>query len=159
MVHRFRAKIFYQLLNETNVDTVTICFDLMQNQELPKSTIAEAYYSCQLWEYFFSIVIHKGFESKQSHEEVYFYTWGKYQEGRGSNVIGSAVYNFLKNFIENNNFYNIRLVSDFCGRQNKNKAMLSMVNTFACQHKISIEWIFPVRGHSYMPSDRAFGRV
>jgi hypothetical protein len=159
MVHKFRAKKFYQLLNETNEDTVTICFDLMQNQELPKSPIIEAYYSRQLWQYFLGIVIHKGLNSKQSHEEVYFYTWGEYQEGRGSNVIGSAVYNFLKNFVENNNFNNIRLVSDSCGGQNKNKAMLSMINTFACKHKINIEWIFPVHGHSYMPPDRAFGRV
>lgn len=30
---------------------------------------------------------------------------------------------------------------------------------FSHRFNISFEWIFPVRGHSYMPPDRAFGRV
>ncbi len=159
IVHKLRAKKFYQLLNEINENTVTICFDLMRNQELPKSPITEAYYSRQLWQYFLGIVIHNGINSKQTHEEVYFYTWGEYQEGRGSNVIGSALYDFLKNFVQNNSVKSIRLVSDSCGGQNKNYAILSMVNTLAYEHNLIIEWIFPMRGHSYMPPDRAFGRV
>ncbi len=37
--------------------------------------------------------------------------------------------------------------------------MLSMINTFANEYKIRIEWIFPIVGHSYIPLDRAFGRI
>ncbi len=53
----------------------------------------------------------------------------------------------------------IRLVCDSCGGQNKNYAMLSMINTFENEYKIRIEWIFPIVDYSYMPPDRAFGRV
>ena len=54
LVHKMRAKNFYSLLKEEHDDSVlTICFDLMQNQPLPKSPIGEAYYSRQLWQFFF----------------------------------------------------------------------------------------------------------
>jgi len=48
ILHKYRAKRFYQLLNEVSEESVTICFDLMQNQELPRSCITEAYYLRQL---------------------------------------------------------------------------------------------------------------
>ena len=49
LVHKMRAKKFYSLLKEEHDDSVlTICFDLMQNQPLPKSPIGKAYYSRQL---------------------------------------------------------------------------------------------------------------
>jgi hypothetical protein len=51
------------------------------------------------------------------------------------------------------------LVCDSFGGQNKNYAILSMINTFANEYKIRIEWIFPIVGHSYIPLDRAFGRI
>jgi len=99
-------------------------------------------------------------KSAQSKNEVYFYTWGEYEEGRGSNVICSGLYDFLVNFINKNpGIKKIRLVCDSCGGQNKNYAMLSMISTIANKYKIHIEWIFPIVGHSYMPPDRAFGRV
>ena len=49
LVHRVRAKKFYTLLKELQPDdTITVVFDLMQNQALPKSSIGEAYYARQL---------------------------------------------------------------------------------------------------------------
>ena len=48
-----RAKKFYNLLKEEHDDSVlTVCFDLMQNQPLPRSPIGEAYCSRQLWQFF-----------------------------------------------------------------------------------------------------------
>lgn len=138
------------------------CFDLMQNQELPRSPITEAYYSRQFWLCFLGVVIHRGKNFEQSLDNVFFYQWAEHQGGRGCNVVGSAVYDFLINFIQeekNKQIKSIRLICDSCGGQNKNYAFLSMINVFSHQYNISIEWIFPVRGHSYMPPDRAFGRV
>ena len=52
-MHKMRAKKFYSLLKEEHDDSVlTVCFDLMQNQPLSRSPIGEAYYSCQLWQFF-----------------------------------------------------------------------------------------------------------
>ena len=70
-----RAKKFYGLLNEKQDDSVlTVCFNLMQNQALPKSPIGEAYYTRQLWLYFRGIVVHRLYE--QQRDDVFFYTWG-----------------------------------------------------------------------------------
>jgi len=45
MAHKFRAKKFYQLLNKVKENEVTFYFDLMQNQELSRSPIKEAFTS------------------------------------------------------------------------------------------------------------------
>lgn len=58
MVHKTRARRFFQELNRRPERTISINFDLMQNQPLPKTQIGEAYYSRQLWYYTFGIIIH-----------------------------------------------------------------------------------------------------
>ena len=37
--------------------------------------------------------------------------------------------------------------------------MMSMLSAFALERGITIQYYFPVRGHSYLPADRAFGRA
>lgn len=92
-----------------------------------------------------------------------FYTWNEVQSGRGSNEVGSALMHFLKNFDFHENVQKIRLFSDGCGGQNKNSHMLHMLMfwmfKFAPKSIKEIEYIFPVRGHSYLPADRIFGRL
>ena len=71
LVQNMRAKKFYALLNEEQDDSVlTVCFDLMQNQALPKSPIGEAYYARQLWLYFLGIVVHR--LNEQQRDDVFF---------------------------------------------------------------------------------------
>ena len=53
----------------------------------------------------------------------------------------------------------IRLCSDSCVGQNKNFTLVTALSMLALKHNVVIEHTFPVRGHSYMPADRAFGRV
>ena len=43
--------------------------------------------------------------------------------------------------------------------QNKNFAVLLALHMLAAKYKVKFKHYFPVRGHSYMPPDRAFGRV
>lgn len=53
-------------------------------------------------------------------------------------------------------------MANACGGQNKNQALLCMCSKWlldAPKHIKSIEVIFPVRGHSFLPSDRVFGQV
>ena len=55
----------------------------------------------------------------------------------------------------------LRLFSDSCFGQNKNifmMAMLSVIRKITFPG-ISIEYTFPVRGHSFLPADRVFGRI
>ncbi|RXN31117.1 hypothetical protein ROHU_004822 [Labeo rohita] len=65
MLHRRRARVFYTLLNAVE-DTVTVCFDMMQNLSLPKSPIGQTYYSRQLYMYVFGVVVHHGERSLQA---------------------------------------------------------------------------------------------
>lgn len=155
-VHKTRAKQFHLLMKEEPENTVSFCFDMQQVQNLPKLPIQEAYYSLQIAFYSFCVVNIDG-------KKPVFYTWNEVQSGRGSNEVGSALIHFLKNFDFHENVQKIRLFSDGCGGQNKNSHMLHMLMfwmfKFAPKSIKEIEYIFPVRGHSYLPADRIFGRL
>ena len=162
LLHKMRAKKFYALLKEEPKDdsVPTICFDLMQNQPLPKSAISEAYYSRQLRQFFLGIPIHK--PGTQRREDVSFYTWGEHEQGRGANTVASALTHFIEERLTasgNNVIKTVRLFSDLCVGQNKNYTVLLALNLLATKHKIKFIHHFPVRGHSYMPPDRAFRQV
>lgn len=163
-LHRMRATRFYQELkaskNKCNVLCVT--FDLQKNLCLPKLNVTEAYYSRQLWLYNLGIVIHDVYQSKRN---IFFYTWLESQGGRGSNEIISALSNFLRRIhkrIQRRGYKKLALFSDSCAGQNKNATMIayllkyvnSKMNVFR-----EVSFTFPIRGHSYMPPDRVFGRV
>jgi len=80
--------------------------------------------------------------------------------GRGANQVASALYDFIHSRLSpDKDIKKILLFSDSCVGQNKNGAVLGAVNMLASKQMVEIEHIFPVRGHSYMPPDRAFGRV
>lgn len=56
----------------------------------------------------------------------------------------------------------VNLFSDSCSGQNKNQfTMATLLCYINCKASILIQinHIFPVRGHSYMPPDRVFGRI
>ena len=71
MLHKFRARRFFQELNSRPETTITINFDLMQNQPLPRTQIGEAYYARQLWYYMFAVVIHD--EKKSINKDTVFF--------------------------------------------------------------------------------------
>ena len=95
LVHKMRVKEFYSLLKEEHDDYVlTIFFDLMQNQPLPKSPIGKAYYSHQLWQFFFGVLMHH--PRKQDKDDVAFYTWVEHKQGGGANSVASALTYFIE---------------------------------------------------------------
>ena len=55
----------------------------------------------------------------------------------------------------------LRLFSDACSSQNKNSVMLCLLARFVERSKVfhRVVHTFPVRGHSYMPPNRVFGRI
>ena len=57
MIHRRKAQAFYDKLNDVQ-DSMTMCFDIMENLVLPKTPICESYYSCQLYLHVLCIVWH-----------------------------------------------------------------------------------------------------
>ena len=71
-------------------------------------------------------------------------------------LIGHA---FPPRLFGNKNIKKVQLFSDSCLGQTKNSSILVALGVFAQKHNLEIVHTFPVRGHSYMPADRAFGSV
>ena len=115
-----RTNKFYILLNEPGDNIVImLCFDLMQDQALSKSSIGEAYYARKPWLYFFAVVEHK--HGQQTKNDVTFYNWDEHQQGSGANQIASAVHNFITERLSRQpRGRSVRLFSDSCTGQNNN---------------------------------------
>jgi len=91
-----------------------------------------------------------------------FYIWTEDQAGRGATEVSSALFDYLKS-LELDTITQIRLFCDGCGGQNKNSHLIHMLMFWLLKYspenitKVCIT--YPVRGHSFMPADRVFGRV
>lgn len=138
---------------------------MQKNMPLPKTNVTEAYYCRQLWVYNFTIVIHR---KKQSVKNVFIYSWLESESGKGSNEIVSCLVHFFekvaKRLIMRKRYRHIHLFSDSCPAQNKNTTMIAGLMSIAAQKYVakyitSIKFFFPIRGHSYLPADRVFGRI
>lgn len=159
-IHQLRANCFYDSLKNCPPNSKTYCFDLQQQQPLPKTPIQEAFYSRQISLYNFCIA------PSQEKCKASLYVWTEDVAGRGPTEIGSAIYDFLCNeFTEdfNKSCNLIRLFCDGCGGQNKNSHILHLLMFWFCRKAPKnikeIHLTFPVRGHSFLPPDRIFGRI
>lgn len=160
-VHKRRAKAFYKLLKEEKPNMITICFDCQKNMSLPKLADQAAYFSRQLSLYNCGVVLGSS-KAKLTKENVFLYVWGEYDRPKGSNEIASIIFHRLCN-LNLDNIECIRLVCDGCGGQNKNSILMAMcahwLTTKAPINIKSIEIIFPVVGHSFLPPDRVFAQI
>ena len=161
IVHRRRARQFYESMQQVQ-NTYTVCFDVMENLVLPKSAIGQTFYSRQLYMYVFCVVRHRGQGQEQSRDDIHLYVWQEHENKKDSNMIASALnhyFNIVGNDIVTHRM--LRLFSDSCYGQNKNINVLAML--FALRATLlpdtKIEYTFPVRGHSFLPADRVFGRL
>lgn len=153
--HKLRAKTFHKLMKRQPVGSVTFSFDLQQVQPLPKLSIGEAFYSRQISFYSFCVTDING-------EHPVFYQWAENQAARGAVEVSSALCDFLEKYsLTDEN--TIRLFCDGCGGQNKNAhvvhALALWLHKKTANNLKYIQLYFPVRGHSYLPPDRLFGRV
>lgn len=158
-VHSLRAKAFFEKLREDVDGLKIISFDCQKNLPLPKVPDQMAYYSRQLYLFNFTMVEGPSTQ-KFSKQNIFSYVCTENEFSKDSNLVASAVYHRLTE-TDKTNITNIRLVADGCGGQNKNcivvgaccKWLLTNLNIK------SIEIVFPVTGHSFMPADRIFGVI
>lgn len=167
-VHSKKSQLFFQKMASKSSSVISVAFDMMQTQPLPKLSVTDVFYCRQVWLYNITFVINsKGIENPKT---CYTYTWLETESGRGPDEVCSALMSFLTN-LENqlkielspeNYPKTLNLFSDSCSAQNKNKYMITTL-LYYVNYKITIFYevnhIFPVRGHSYMPPDRVFGRI
>lgn len=83
-LHTLRAKKFCMFMEESRKsrDSLTVAFDMQQNQPLPHINIGETYYSRQLWFYNLAFVIHNS-KRNQCRQNVRFYTWVGNRQWKG----------------------------------------------------------------------------
>lgn len=161
-IHKLKSKCFYEYLREQKEFMLTLSFDCQKNQVLPKVPDQIAYYSRQLYIYNFTIVVGSS-TNNISKDNVFCYTWTEDIHAKSANEISSAVFNQLTTQVDLTNITQVRLMADGCGSQNKNSILISMcaywLTMCAPQTVKTVELIFPVPGHSFMPPDRVFGHI
>lgn len=157
LIHKTRAKCFFQLLKDENPEILILSFDCQKNLPMPRVPDQSTYYSRQLYIYNFTIVQGNS-KCSLTRENVSSYVWTEDTALKGSNEISSCVYHCL-NRLNMEGKKIVRLMADGCGGQNKNSTLIGMVCKWLhdTQYDISkVEIIFPVTGHSFIPPDRVF---
>lgn len=158
---------FYKAAYETQrkdrelaINNHKICYitmDLQQTMPLPKLSTSKAFYLRQLWFYNFGIhaITVKG-------HQPYMFTWTEDLAGKGSNEIASSLWYFVQ-LSKNTTLQDVdHLVvwSDSCAGQNKNFNIISLYQYMILKGDFKIiDHKFPEVGHSYLDSDRDFGRI
>lgn len=91
----------------------------------------------------------------------WLYTWTESEARRGANEVSSALVNFLSN--QNlDSVTKLNLFSDRCKGQNKKQSHPPHADVLILPNAPSLKTIviyFPVRGHSFLPTNRMFGRL
>ncbi|CAG5001798.1 unnamed protein product [Parnassius apollo] len=158
-VHHLRFKAFYEILQEQRSDLLTISFECQKNLGQPKVPDQSAYYSRQY--NFYNLVVGST-KAKLTKENIFAYTWNETIHNKGSNEIISAVHHFLTNVDIKEEIKVLRTIADGCSGQNKNSGMVAMLGkwltTEAPRHIKRVEIVFPVVGHSFIPTDRLFAQ-
>ena len=130
---------------------LTLTFDFQQNFPLLHIPVSDIFYMQQLWMYAFGI-----HSCSDNHVKMYF--WPESLAKRGSDEVISCLHNFLSTVPEG--VTTLFLYSDGCPGQNKNSNVMHYLYTLVCSGKfLKITHTFPVRGHSFLPNDRDFGRT
>lgn len=164
--HKKTAKAFFTLLKEQDPGLYIISFDMQKHLPLPKVPDEICYYSRQL--YCYNLTVVSGVSSGKSalnKNKVSIYTWTENEMSKSSNEIASAVFHELDNKLNEGEFETVntvRLVADGCGGQNKNSIVLTVCLFWFNRTHTNItrmEIVYPITGHSFMPSDRVFGAI
>ena len=133
----------------------TICIDLQQTHNVPKSPLGTLYYMRKLNVYNFCVY---ELQTKEPH----FYVWPEFNGSKGAAEIYSCVYKYLEDhvFCKENYPRKLRIMADNCGGQNKNnKLVLALLRLVHLKKLDRIELAFMVPGHSYLPCDQSFGVI
>lgn len=136
--------------------TCYVTLDLQQTMPLPKLSTSKAFYLRQMWLY--NVGIHC---VKQSGHKSYFFTWTEDIANRGSNEIASCLLRFCKLLKEEDpEIDHLIIWSDSCAGQNKNFYILCLYQYLILNNFFKVvDHKFPVVGHSFLDSDRDFGRI
>lgn len=158
-LHKLRAATFYirkrieKKKSRKSNDYEAITMDYCKNLPTPNITTNDVYYKRQLT--FISFNIHV-LSSNQS----VFYTYPQTIAKKGADDVMSLLYHFCAEVLPTQ-VRHLRIFCDSCAGQNKNFTLVRFLHylVHGKQRFDSIEVIFPMRGHSYLESDKDFGLI
>lgn len=157
-VHIKRSKKFQHKIKEATEKSrndekfLGICYDYMQNVSLPIIPVQDLFYLRQLTVSVFCI------HNLRTGKNVLFI----YHEGqakKGPDEVCSFLMMYINEYIDSK-VETLMLFCDNCAGQNKNNTAVRLNMCLVDNGRFKkIEQIFPIRGHSYLPCDRAFGVI
>nr|CAH7725063.1 unnamed protein product [Callosobruchus chinensis] len=156
LVHKRKTnKFYYELKNETEKvgepHIIALCFDFMQNIQLPVTPVGEVFYYNELTTNVFCI--HNIKKNKAT-----LYTYHEGITKKSPNEVCSLLLDYISNNSEGAS--ELHLYSDNCWGQNKNHALMRMLLALTDTKKFDkILQYFPLRGHSFLPFDRDFSII
>lgn len=129
--------------------------DLQQTMPLPRLTTSKAFYLRQMW--FYNLGIHMITSNKN---QANFFTWTEDIANRGSTEVASSLLTLIEFDAALREKDQIIIWSDSCAGQNKNFIMVCLYQLLIVKGYFKIiEHKFPEVGHSFLDSDRDFGRI
>ena len=154
-----------------NASETTICavFDLQAVMQCPTGDISAFYYKSRLNSFNFTIVELNKPKELDTHpkyccyKNVNCYFWDETQGKRGSNELGSCIFNYLKSIDARSSEKKVDVIfySDNCGGQNKNKFIASLCS-FAVVYFENIHTIthkFLIQGHTENEGDNVHSLI
>lgn len=158
-LHKKRAQEFYtrkrksKIASRQDVRKESICMDYGRNLPVPNITTNDVYYKRQLSVYLFNIHV-------LSTSESVFYVYPENIGKKGSDDVASLLSNFLHNHLDPQ-VRSLDIFCDSCGGQNKNYTLFRFLHHVIHEQK-RLDYAkvtFPVRGHSYMETDKNMGII
>ena len=158
-IHLRQAQQFYAELRTStemakqNGNIACFSFDFEQNFPLPHIPTGEIFYLRQIWLYVFGI-------HDCGNNTSAMYCWPESLAHKGSNEVVSCLDNYFRSRSLPAEVDTLYLFSDSCSGQNKNSTVIQYLYSLVRNgHFRCIRHIFPIRGHSFLPSDRDFAKT
>lgn len=140
---------------ESDNKVAYLTVDLQQTMPLPRISTSDAFYLRQAW--FYNLGIH--ITTKEGTKGI-FCTWTEDQANRGSSEILSSMLTAFELDEHLKDKEHIKIWSDSCSGQNKNYLIVCLYQYLISRGRFKvIDHKFPEVGHTYLDSDRHFGRI
>ena len=152
--HWTSAEMFYELIrraSELGNQYLTLCADYEKNFVFPITGINKEYFMSHLNFYNFGIQ-----NLQTNHATMIMYA--QHYAKKGANEAATFLYFYLQEHCPPEVIH-VKLFMDNSVGTNKNRFVFAMLQSLALTRFETIEVVFPIVGHSYMPIDRSFAII